>query len=220
MKKRFILLLLMAILPISVFAKNYYADYTTMNFLETLAAEEFEAVNPSYKEDDKQAVIYLFRGQGCTYCRAFLEFLNSISDEYGKYFKLVSFEVWYDQNNATLMNKVAGVTGVEAGGVPYIVIGQKVFAGYSSTYDEDIKSQIMSQYNNPDEDIFKTLEKKEKQANGGDDVSSFAVIFWNFIFITIATVTIIVFQNKNTERVLEAIAEKGIFPKKYKKDED
>ena len=209
MKKKLILLFVMALLPLSVFAKNYYDEYNTLNFPEVLVDEEFEAENPSYSENDKQAIIYLFRGKGCTYCRRFIEFLNSISNEYGKYFRLVSFEVWYDQNNSTLMSKVAGVTGVEAGGVPYIVIGQKVFAGYSDSYDEDIKSQIMSQYNNPEEDIFKTLEKSEKKANGGDGVTSFAVLFWTFVFVAIGTVTVIVCQNKNTEKILEALGEEA-----------
>ena len=69
-KKLIILLLIVALLPTRVFASGL----------------------DSYKENDKQAVIYMFRGQGCGYCRAFLSFLASIVDDYGEYFKLVSFD--------------------------------------------------------------------------------------------------------------------------------
>lgn len=209
MKKKLILLFLMALLPLSVFAKkNYYDDYTHLNFNEVLAAEGFEAEYKDYSENDKQAVIYLFRGQGCTYCRKFIEFLNSIAKDYGKYFRVVSFEVWNDQKNSALMSKVAGVTGVEAGGVPYIIIGQKVFGGFADSYAEDIKAKIMNQYDNPEEDIFVTLEKSEKKANGGNDEFSFATVFWNFVFIAIGTIVVVVVQNKNTEKIMTALDEK------------
>ena len=79
MKKKLILLLLVvSLLPFKVFAKSLVDDYNTMNFKETLEAEGFTLENKDYKETDDQAIIYMFRGQGCTYCRAFLTFLNSI----------------------------------------------------------------------------------------------------------------------------------------------
>ena len=207
MKKKLILLLLVvALLPIRVFAKLFVDDYQTLNFKETLAAEGITLENKDYKETDNQAIIYMFRGQGCGYCRAFLEYLNSISKEYGKYFKLVSFEVWNDSNNSTLLNKVPLVTNQSVGGVPYIVIGEKVFAGYSTTYDEDIKKAIMNQYNDSSYDL---MDELDKLLNGNKNSgSSFAVIFWNAFFIVAGTVAIILVNNKNTNRVLEAVGKK------------
>lgn len=203
-KKLLVLLLVVAMLPLKTFAKTYYDDYNTMNFTETLKAEEFELLNKDYKENDKQAVIYMFRGQGCGYCRAFLEFLNSISKEYGNYFRLVSFEVWNDSNNAELFKKVPLVTNEAAGGVPYIIIGEKVFAGYSETYDEDIKKAIKSQYEDSSYDVFDKLEEK-LNGDSNNGTSSFAVVFWNAFFLVAATVAIIVVSNKNTQKVLDAI---------------
>ena len=206
-KKLLVLLLIVALLPVKTFAKTYYDDYNTKNFKETLEAEGMELKNKNYKEDDKQAIIYMFRGDGCGYCRAFLEFLNSISEEYGKYFKLVSFEVWHDSENSELLNKMPIVTNKSAGGVPYIIIGEKVFGGYASDYDEDIKSAIMAQYNDSSYDVFEKLDEKLNGENSG--TSSFAVIFWNAFFIVAATVAIIVISNKNTQRILEAMQTKG-----------
>jgi thiol-disulfide isomerase/thioredoxin len=206
-KKLIILLLVAALLPMKVFAKSFIDDYNTLNFKETLTAEGMTIENKDYKEDDKQAVIYMFRGDGCSYCRAFLTFLNSISKEYGKYFRLVSFEVWSDAKNSELLNKVPLVTNQSAGGVPYVIIGEKVFPGYASSYDEDIKSAIMAQYNDPSYDV---MEKLDEQLNGNSNNggSSFATIFWNAFFVIAAAVAIIVVNNKNTQRVLDAVGTK------------
>ena len=126
MKKRLLIfLLVLSLLPMKVFAKSMIDDYNTKNFVETLEAEDMKIENKDYKETDDQAIIYLFRGDGCGYCRAFLTFLNSISKEYGKYFKVISFEVWGDSNNSALLEKVPLVTNQAAGGVPYIIIGEK-----------------------------------------------------------------------------------------------
>lgn len=219
MKKKFIVLLLvLALLPIKVFAKSFLDDYNTMGFKETLAAEEIELENKDYKETDDQAVIYMFRGQGCGYCRAFLTFLNSISKEYGKYFKLVSFEVWNDSTNSALLNKVPLVTNEAAGGVPYIIIGEKVFPGYASSYDEQIKEAIMAQYKDPSYDVMEELDKRLNGNTSGG--SSFATIFWNAFFVVLAAVAIIVVNNKNTNRVLNALGKKEVkvdLPKKTTK---
>lgn len=207
-KKLLVLLLVLALLPIKTFAKTYYDDYNTKNFKETLAAEGMEIKNKNYKEDDKQAIIYMFRGDGCGYCRAFLEFMNSISEEYGKYFRMVSFEVWSDQKNSELLNKMPLVTNEPAGGVPYIIIGEKVFGGYAESYNEDIEKAIMAQYNDSSYDVFEKLDERLNGSSGG--TTSFAVIFWNAFFIVAATVAIIVVSNKNTQRVLQVLGEKKL----------
>ena len=207
MKKKFLAFLLVAmvaLVPFGVSAKSMLDDYQTKNFVDTLKAEEMEIKNKDYKENDKQAIIYMFRGQGCGYCRKFLEFLNSISEEYGQYFKLVSLEVWNDANNAELFKKVPLVTNEPAGGVPYIIIGEKVFGGYAEAYDEGIKSAIMAQYNDNNYDVFEALDER-LNGNSSSGTSSFAVIFWNAAIVVAATVAIIVVNNNNTKRVLEAV---------------
>ena len=206
-KKLLILLLVVAVLPFKVFAASFLDDYNTMNFKDTLAAESIELENKDYQENDKQAIIYMFRGSGCGYCKAFLNFLNSISKEYGQYFRLVSFEVWNDQKNSGLLNKVPLVTNEAAGGVPYIIIGEKVFAGYASSYDEDIKKAIMAQYNDPSYDVMEKLDERLNGSTSGD-TSSVAIIFWNAFFIVAATVAIIIVSNKNTQKVLDAVNKK------------
>ncbi len=237
MKKKLFLLLVLLI-PVLVNAKTYYDDYNTLNLKEALAEEDIPLQNKDYKEDDKQAIVYLFRGNGCGYCRNFLTFLSSITKDYGKYFRVVSFEVWGDKKNSELLSKMPKVTGEDAGGVPYIIIGSKVFGGYSSSYDSEIKQAIMDEYNNPSEDVFSKLEKydngeftlpdtKDDSSSGSGSSKNygssgsdnFAIGFWNFIFIAGATFAIIYFNNKNTKKILDALEDKKEEKKEEKKDD-
>lgn len=205
MKNKFLMVTLLfvsllMILPVKAVAGTYYDGYETMNLKETLESEGMTLENTKYTENDDQVPIYLFRGNGCGYCRAFLTFLNSISVEYGKYFKLVSFEVWYDEKNAALMKEVADFTGEAAGGVPYIIIGDKVFPGYISDWNDEIKAKILSQYEDNDYDVFNEMKK----ANGFKLDTNIII---NFIFVTIAAVVVIAFNYCNTNKVLKAVDE-------------
>ncbi len=212
MKNKNILLVLLVSLimlfPVKALAKTYYDGYETKNLKETLEAEEMKIENADYKETSKQATIYLFRGQGCGYCRNFITFLNSISKEYGKYFKLVSFEVWNDTNNNALMQKVATFTGEAAGGVPYIIIGEKVFPGYISDWDDQIKAAIKDLYDNNDYDVFEEMEKSEKEAKKAAAGYSPLVPILDLVAIVVCAVVIIVFQNKKYNSLMDAINSK------------
>lgn len=185
--------------------KDYYAKYNHLNFKETLDAEEMQIENTEYTEADDQVTIYLFRGQGCNFCRKFLTFLNSISKEYGKYFKLVSFEVWYDEANNALWKEVPNVTEVEARGVPYIIIGDKVFDGYTEEYNDAIKTKIMEQYQK------KTYDAFDKLANYNSGFKGFSIteaIIINAVLVSVAAVAIIANSNKNARILLENINSK------------
>lgn len=169
MKKKFLLLVVAAfllILPFSVNAgtkKVLGNDYTTMSFKEALEQEEI-SVPQGLTENDDQAIIYLFRGHGCGFCKAFLTFLSNIYGEYGKYFKVVTIEVWEDEANWYLMNQIAILKGGQpAEGVPYILIGDKVFSGYAESFDEDIKTAIKDLYNTKKSDRYDIFEVAEKE---------------------------------------------------------
>ncbi len=205
MKKRYVLLTFLLVL-VSLFLTGcgneevYYKDYKHLNFKETLSAEEMEIENTKYKETDKQAVIYLFRGNGCGFCRAFLTYLNSISTEYGNKFKLVSFEVWNDAQNNALMKEVANFTGEAAGGVPYIVIGEKVFPGYIADWNEDIKKAIDKEYKNNKNDVMKKLQK-------GDSFELDSALLTQIIIALVSVSVVVIVVNSNSKKVLNALEE-------------
>ena len=132
-------------------------------------------VNSFTKADSNDKInIYLFRGYGCGYCHRFLEFLNSIDNEYGKYYNLVSYEVWYDENNYNLMMNISNFLNNPAGGVPYIIIGDQVFGGYASSYDDKIKDAIKKLYDTKKEDRYDVFKEYQKSlADGTFDASKY-----------------------------------------------
>ena len=76
--------------------------------------------------ESKEVNVDLFRGEGCPHCQEAEEWLESIEEEYGSYFKVVDYEVWYNQENSELMTEVAKARGESAEGVPYIIIGMNI----------------------------------------------------------------------------------------------
>ena len=123
--------------------------------------------------------IYFFRGEGCSHCQEAEEFFDSIKDEYSKYYNLVDYEVWYNQDNQELMNNVADFLGQDVRGVPYIIIGKKTWKGYSSDYDEEIKQAIKDEYDKDDDsryDIMDYLQNGKEVKSNSNDVLALILI--------------------------------------------
>lgn len=112
------------------------------------------------KEESKEKInVYLFWGNGCGYCEAAKNFFRSIEKEYEDYYELVEYEVWYDEDNKALMNSVAEYFDEEIGGVPYIIIGETTFGGYSEEYNDSIIKAIKEEYENEDYvDVVKNVK--------------------------------------------------------------
>ena len=192
----FLIIVGLVFLPFSVKAAE--KKYNTLDLKQTLADEEIEEAFKEYKPNSDAITIYLFRGKGCGYCRAFLTFLNSITDEYGKYFNLEAYEVWNDQDNATLMGEVSEYMGEVAQGVPYIIIGDKVFPGYAESYDEGIKDAIKTLYDtkkNKRYDVFAEMKKNPKKNASNGIISSDESVIWSLVFTFFAIIVIVSFVN-------------------------
>lgn len=215
MKKNIFLLLLMIlfVLPMTVSAlPSEYSSYKTMNLDEALTQEKIEHDFSDYKETDDQITIYLFRGNGCGYCRNFLTFLNSIIDDYGQYFKVVSFEVWYDKNNVNLMSDVASALNTTASGVPFIIIGKNVFPGYNDDYSEQIKQAIVDEYKSSErydifEDMLKIANEDKNKEEKKDSNSTLVIILFNLLFVVVATLVIIGVTTSKQNEILDALDE-------------
>lgn len=169
MKKLKLLVILFAltlILPFNVFADE-----------NDEVASEAETVEQESSEDEKdlRVKIYFFRGEGCPHCQEAEEWFESIQEEMGSFFELVDYETWYNEDNAKLMQDVAEMRGEKAEGVPYIVIGDKSWSGFSETYTEDIKNQIKDMFAKDVNDRYDVMEylkiggdpnsKKDKKSN-------------------------------------------------------
>ena len=159
MKRVFILVLaLVVLLPVTT--KAY--SFSEKSFKQALTDEKIDVDISSYKEDDKKADVYLFMGSGCTYCKKFLTFMANNVSSMGTYYNLHVYEVWGNADNKSLMDGVGYYLNNSGTGVPYIVIGDKVFKGYSSSKDEEMNNEIKNLYNSKDRyDVLKKM-KSEK----------------------------------------------------------
>lgn len=127
-----VLLAIFLVLPFGVFAED-----------ENNTTSESEA---TVSNDDKRVNLYLFRGEGCPHCAEAEEWFDSIKGKYGDYFKVVDYEVWNDEDNAKLMEKVAKLRNEDVSGVPYIIIGDKSWNGFDESYEDEMIDQIKSVY--------------------------------------------------------------------------
>lgn len=244
MKKRILILMITLIAFFPCIVKAEENEYHSMNLEQALTEEGIEHDLSGYTETDDQAIIYLFRGSGCGYCKRFLTFLNSIVPEYGKYFKVVSYEVWQETENRSLLNGFSKTLEVEVKGVPFIIIGNEYFPGYASTYDEQIKKAIMEQYENKNKDnLIATAiqnaggegytdptanttdnengESYNKATSNESSTTDTSSILWNLVFVITGTGIILIvnyIQYKRLEEKLDYVMLQLNKQKKAKKD--
>ena len=142
-----------------------FVAFLAMPFM--VFADDTEATptpTPAETEETPSKVnVYLFRGEGCPHCEEMLEFFDSIEEEFGQYYTMNTYEVWYKQENADLMEEVAEKLGVSVTGVPFLVIGDQTWNGYASSYDAEIEAKILSEYNS--DSRYDVMTAEEPKAN-------------------------------------------------------
>lgn len=205
-----ILAMCMMILPMLTNAaeleKVDIKEYNTMNLIKTLESESIEVKLKDYKETDDQVTVYLFRGTGCAYCRAFLTFLNGLEPEYANKIKVVSFDAWYDEPSSILLGNISAFLGEEAGGVPYVIIGEAVFPGYAADYDDAIKAAINDEYSKKERyDVFEEYNKHIEELARKERQEKFMPVVWNGVVTAIFTVIIIFYVSYSNSKLLYAL---------------
>ena len=89
--------------------------------------------------------IYFFWGDGCPHCEEQFAFLDSIESEYGDLYNLYTFETWQNEENAELLKTFSDAMEVESRGVPYTIIGEEVFTGFSESMESDFINAIVEE---------------------------------------------------------------------------
>lgn len=80
--------------------------------------------------------IYFFHSNECPHCKEELKFLDSVSARYS-FVKIYKYEV-HDEDNNNKYKEVASLYKMKGDTVPFTVIGDKVFTGFS-----DYKSKVV-----------------------------------------------------------------------------
>lgn len=94
------------------------------------------------EKDSDKINIYLFRGEGCPHCAQEEEWLNSIKEEYGDYVNIYDFEVWHNDDNAKKLDKVKKELDSESTSIPFTVIGDNYYVGFSDITSSKMENQI------------------------------------------------------------------------------
>ena len=111
--------------------------------------------------------VYLFRGDGCPHCEEFNKFIHGI-DGYENKVMVQDYEVWGNEKNYKMMEKIAKMRKEEVEGVPYIIIGDKAWVGYSSDMNKEIEDQINKVYNQDASERYDVMKEYQKV---GDDIT-------------------------------------------------
>ncbi len=88
------------------------------------------ATRPVFAENTVNA--YFFWGEGCPHCAQEEAFLKELQEEY-KDLEIHKFEIYKNRKNALLLQKVGRELGVDVSGVPFLIIGDETFSGFSPT---------------------------------------------------------------------------------------
>lgn len=100
---------------------------------------------------------YLFYGIGCPHCAKASEFLKQIAPKYPE-LKIYEYEIYYDLKNSQLLKEVAHKLGINAGGVPFLVIGDQSYIGFSEGISpKEIENGINQCLTNECEDVVGNL---------------------------------------------------------------
>ena len=127
--KKVLVFLLLIIIPFNVFAlSDKYED-------------KVSDITGSEVQEGK-INLYLFHGKECPHCREEKEWLKAIQKKYKNYLKIEMFEVWHDDDNAEVMNKVRDELSIKSEGVPLTVIGDEHFVGFSEAISSRMENTI------------------------------------------------------------------------------
>ena len=148
----------------------FFSIVTVVNAGKDAKKEENKKEEVTKVSCDKQVTVHLFWGNGCPHCEAAIEYFDSIKDTYGDCFKLEKYETWHDADGKKLLEDVASYFGEDVRGVPYIVIGEDTFSGYSSTMNEKLENAITS--NAKSEEYVDAVEKVKNGDTGSKSSST------------------------------------------------
>lgn len=106
-----------------------------------------EATLEDISFNDDKINMYFFYGSGCAHCKALFAFLDEHYDEVSKYCNVYAFEVWKNEENATIMAAFSDFFGDNVGSsVPYYIIGDESFSGFSTSMGDKLLNTMKEKY--------------------------------------------------------------------------
>ena len=120
---------------------------------------------PKYANAEDNITVYLFRGTTCHYCEEALEYLDANRDIIPDNVQIATYEVYDNEENATLMDTVADILEVDKTdnyGTPFFVVGTEYIKGYGTGTWEELFETAEDYANNEEyEDVVASTIEEE-----------------------------------------------------------
>ena len=98
-------------------------------------------ISASGAETSHRVSVYFFWGDGCPHCADAEPFLEALVARHAGA-NLRAYEVWYNEPNAALFEKMGEARGFETTAVPTIVVGNRHWIGYGSSMAGQIEAAV------------------------------------------------------------------------------
>lgn len=196
--------------------------YFKILMIMILVAFPFVTVNAkTTKKAEKEPInFYIFYGSTCGHCQKLHNYTATLEKDktINSKFRIVDYEVWGDKNNSDLMTKVGSYFNFNVDGVPFYVIGDQYFTGFSEEYSpEKIVKAINEEYSdskyvdvvagiqNGSIKVDSTGSNTQTEKNKKNDVVGYVILG-----ITAAVVVAILFGRSNASEYVEPDSETDI----------
>ena len=171
-------------------------------------------LNPISVFASEKVNVYMFVGEGCSHCEDLENAFKSIEDEYGKYYNIKKYEVWYNDDNYELMNKTAKKLGTEkVRGVPYVVIGNTSWQGFTDSYLDEMKNKIIEDYDSNNRyDVMNESHSNNKHDVVNESDSNNRSNYTWVILVIVASIylVIVILLKKKNVKYYKAVAIIGV----------
>lgn len=196
--------------------------YFKILMIMILVAFPFVTVNAkTTKKAEKEPInFYIFYGSTCGHCQKLHNYTATLEKDktINSKFHIVDYEVWGDKNNSDLMTKVGSYFNFNVDGVPFYVIGDQYFTGFSEeSSPEKIVKAINEEYSdskyvdvvagiqNGSIKVDSTGSNTQTEKNKKNDVVGYVILG-----ITAAVVVAILFGRSNASEYVEPDSETDI----------
>lgn len=162
------------------------------------------------KAESKEVTIYMFRGNTCPHCEQALTYLKNNLDIIPKDIKFVTYEVYKNNQNATLLNNLEknfNFAEKDLGSIPLFIVGNEYILGYSTA--DDLKKVIEFANNAKNASDYEDIVAKEiaasnlkvkaltlEQLLGGPSKTATIVVFSIFGIIILGFSLMFIFSGK------------------------
>jgi len=145
---------------------------------------------------------YFFFGKGCPHCAQMEPFLDNLKKTYPS-LEIKKFEVYFNQTNRDLFEKVAKAYNTKVQGVPALFIDNKVIFGYNNEIAQELEKKVNQCFKEgciSPEDVLKVNEKnisikkedfsKSEYKNTQEGLSIFIILILLFFVLLFSIIMI------------------------------